>query len=208
MTTKNNLYLASKSPRRSELLTQIGISFTTLAVDIDETVSPNELAQEYVLRLAKEKALAGWNLSEEQDKAVLGSDTTVVVNGEILGKPGSHLDAKRMLRLLSGKTHKVMTAVALAMTPDDFSLKNKPELSSVINVNEVSFKELSDTEIEQYVDSGECDDKAGSYAIQGLAAAYITHLSGSYSGVMGLPLYETLELLKNAGIGQDSLVVS
>ena len=208
MTTKNNLYLASKSPRRSELLTQIGISFTTLAVDIDETVNPNELAQEYVLRLAKEKALAGWNLSEEQDKAVLGSDTAVVVNGEILGKPESHLDAKRMLRLLSGKTHKVMTAVALAMTPADFSLKNKPELSSVINVNEVSFKELTDTDIEQYVDSGECDDKAGSYAIQGLAAVYITHLSGSYSGVMGLPLYETLKLLNNAGIRQDSLVVS
>ena len=208
MTTKNNLYLASKSPRRSELLTQIGISFTALAVDIDEVVTPNELAQEYVLRLAKEKALAGWNSSEEQDKAVLGSDTTVVVNGEILGKPENHLDAKRMLRLLSGKTHKVMTAVALAMTPADFPLNNKPELSSVINVNEVSFKELTNTEIEQYVGSGECDDKAGSYAIQGLAAAYITHLSGSYSGVMGLPLYETVELLNNAGIRQDSLVVS
>ena len=208
MMTKNNLYLASKSPRRSELLTQIGISFTALAVDIDEVVTPNELAQEYVLRLAKEKALAGWNSSEEQDKAVLGSDTTVVVNGEILGKPENHLDAKRMLRLLSGKTHKVMTAVALAMTPADFPLNNKPELSSVINVNEVSFKELTDTDIEQYVDSGECDDKAGSYAIQGLAAVYITHLSGSYSGVMGLPLYETLELLNNAGIRQDSLVVS
>lgn len=113
-----------------------------------------------------------------------------------------------MLRLLSGKTHQVMTAVALATTPADLSLKNKPELSSVINVNEVSFKELTDIEIEQYVDSGECSDKAGSYAIQGLAAAYITHLSGSYSGVMGLPLYETLELLNNAGIRQDSLVVS
>lgn len=208
MTTKNNLYLASKSPRRSELLAQVGISFTVLAVDIDETVNPNEIAEEYVLRLANEKAIAGWNAGKQEDKAVIGSDTVVVVSGEILGKPENNLDAKRMLRLLSGKTHQVMTAVALATTPADLSLKNKPELSSVINVNEVSFKELTDIEIEQYVDSGECSDKAGSYAIQGLAAAYITHLSGSYSGVMGLPLYETLELLNNAGIRQDSLVVS
>ena len=208
MTIKNILYLASKSPRRSELLSQIGMSFSVLAVDIDESVNMNEVADNYVLRLATEKSLEGWNRIKQQNKAVLGSDTAVIINGEILGKPESHLDAKRMLRLLSGKTHQVMTAVALAVTTPDSPQNMRPELTSILSVSDVSFKDLTDLEIEQYVASGECDDKAGSYAIQGLAAAYITHLSGSYSGVMGLPLYETYELLNKAGIRQDSLVVS
>ncbi len=205
MTKKIDLYLASQSPRRGELLTQIGVSFSVLSVDIDETAKHNEIAEDYVIRLAKEKAVAGWNAAKQKTKPVLGSDTAVVINGEILGKPENNADAKRMLNLLSGKTHQVMTAVALAVPSKN---PQQPELSCVISVSDVTFKLLLDSEIERYVGSGEGDDKAGSYAIQGLAAAFITHLSGSYSGVMGLPLYETAELLNKAGISADSLVVS
>ena len=205
MTIEIDLYLASQSPRRGELLTQIGISFAVLAVDVDETVKYNEIAGDYVFRLAKEKAAAGWSAAKQKIKPVLGSDTAVVINGEILGKPENKDDAKRMLNLLSGKTHQVMTAVALATPPKN---SQQPELSCVISVTDVTFKLLSNSEIKWYVGTGESDDKAGSYAIQGLAAAFITHLSGSYSGVMGLPLYETVELLNKAGISVDSLVVS
>ena len=203
--TKLSLYLASQSPRRRELLTQVGISFDVLAVDIDETVQNNEIPEDYVIRLAKEKALAGWNTNKTKTIAVLGSDTAVVINDEILGKPKNNADAQRMLGLLSGKTHQVLTSVALAVPCENSS---PPELTSVISVSNVTFKKLSPAEIQQYVYSGECKDKAGSYAIQGLAAAFITHLSGSYSGVMGLPLHETIELLKKAGISTDSLVLS
>ena len=204
MNTKFDLYLASQSPRRQELLTQVGISFDVLAVDIDESVKENESAQDYVIRLAQEKALAGWKLINQETSTVLGSDTSVVINGEILGKPENHHDAKRMLELLSGKTHQVMTAVALAIPAKKDATVEEYELTSVINVSDVTFKELSDSEIERYVASGECDDKAGSYAIQGRAAAFISHLSGSYSGVMGLPLFETVQLLNKAGISTDS----
>ncbi len=203
--TETSLYLASQSPRRRELLTQVGISFDVLSIDIDETVKKDEIAEDYVVRLANEKALAGWHSVKQESKAVLGSDTAVVIDGQILGKPENPADAKKMLALLSGKTHQVMTAVAL-VTQDTNS--SQAELSSIINVSDVTFKVLSNREIEQYVLTGECDDKAGSYAIQGLAAAFITHLSGSYSGVMGLPLFETVELLNKAGISADSLVVS
>ena len=199
------LFLASQSPRRRELLTQVGISFDVLAVDIDETIQKNEIPEDYVVRLAKEKTLAGWNSNKTKIKTVLGSDTAVVIDNEILGKPKNNADAKRMLGLLSGKTHQVMTSVALAVP---YGNSTEPELISVISVSDVTFKKLSSAEIQEYVHTGECDDKAGSYAIQGLAAAFITHLSGSYSGVMGLPLYETIELLNKAGISADSLVVS
>ena len=205
MTTENSLYLASQSPRRRELLSQIGISFTVLSVHVDETVKNDEIAENYVLRLAKEKALAGWKSDKQNIKAVLGSDTAVVIDGEILGKPADKEDAIRMLHLLSGKTHQVMSAVALASKTENTS---QVELNRVISVSEVTFKILSNAEIERYINTGEGDDKAGSYAIQGTAAAFITHLSGSYSGVMGLPLYETAELLNKAGISSDSLVVS
>lgn len=204
MKTKFDLYLASQSPRRQELLTQVGISFDILDVNIDESVKENESAQDYVIRLAQEKALAGWKLVNQEISAVVGSDTSVVINGQILGKPENSEDAKRMLGLLSGNTHQVMTAVALvAPTPNNIQ-SEQYELTSVLSVSDVTFKVLSDSEIEQYVESGECDDKAGSYAIQGCAAAFITHLSGSYSGVMGLPLFETVQLLNNAGISTDS----
>lgn len=205
MTGTKNLYLASQSPRRSELLTQIGLSFDILAIDIDEAIKKNESAEDYVIRLANEKAIAGWNLQNSHSKPVLGADTAVVIEDEILGKPRNKDDARRMLQRLSGKSHEVMTAVALAVQSQTML---KPELNHVLSVSKVTFKTLSEQEIEHYVNSGECDDKAGSYAIQGLAAAFISHLSGSYSGVMGLPLYETVELLNKAGIRVDSLVVS
>ena len=205
MISKFDIYLASQSPRRSELLTQIGVSFEILNVDVDESIKENEPAENYVVRLAKEKANAGWHSQQNNDKPVLGSDTAVVINGQILGKPVDHEAAKRMLRLLSGQTHQVMTAVvlikAVANSPE-------PELISDVSVSDVTFKTLSEPDIEKYVLSGECDDKAGAYAIQGHAAAYITHLSGSYSGVMGLPLYETAELLTKAGISTEFVVVS
>ena len=199
------LYLASQSPRRRELLTQIGFSFTVISADINEDTVPNESAERYVARLAREKATSGFFSLKQQAKAVLGSDTAVVIDGEILGKPENDGDAKRMLNLLSGKTHQVMTAVVLAVGND---ASTSPELTEAISVSEVTFKKLSYDEIEDYVRSGECADKAGSYAIQGLAAVFITNLSGSYSGVMGLPIYETAALLHKAGISTDSLVVS
>ena len=192
-----SLYLASQSPRRRELLTQIGITFDVVFADIDESVKANEIPQDYVTRLAREKALAVWNLEKSVIKPVLGSDTSVVINGKILGKPENKAAAIKMLNLLSGKTHQVMTAVALAIPSQNSKM---PELSSILSVSDVSFKELSNDEIERYVASGECFDKAGSYGIQGYAGAFISHLSGSYSGVMGLPLYETAELLNKAGI--------
>ena len=205
MPTEISLYLASQSPRRKELLNQVGIPFSVISIDIDESIIPLENPENYVERLAKEKALVGFSSIKLKNVAVLGSDTSVVINGQILGKPVDSDDAVRMLNLLSGKTHQVMTAVALAMANNELK---QPELRSVLNVSEVSFKKLSQEEIAAYVRSGECMDKAGSYAIQGAAAAFITHLSGSYSGVMGLPLFETVELLQKAGISIDSLVVS
>ncbi|MCW8901080.1 MAG: Maf-like protein [Gammaproteobacteria bacterium] len=203
MKTQFDLYLASRSPRRRELLTQVGISFAVLDVDIDESEKDNELAEDYVVRLAREKAVAGWNQRKSIIKPVLGSDTAVVINGTILGKPENQADASRMLGLLSGKTHQVMTAVALLDSGKNTLQTGQYELNSVINVSDVTFKVLSDREIEQYIQSGECHDKAGAYAIQGRAAAFITNLSGSYSGVMGLPIFETLELLNKASISTE-----
>ena len=194
-----DLYLASKSPRRRELLSQVGISFEVLDVDIDETQKPNESPNDYVIRLASEKALAGWEQEKHESIPVLGSDTVVVIQGVILGKPENRDDAYRMMKLLSGQTHQVMTAVALLK-----SLKETEyELNTSLNVSDVTYKVLSEHEIEQYIDSREGEDKAGSYAIQGRAAAFITNLSGSYSGVMGLPLFETNELLKKSAISTD-----
>lgn len=195
--TDISLYLASQSPRRRELLAQIGVSFEVVVVDIDEVVKPNESAEDYVVRLAKEKAIAGWNIEKPLNKPVLGSDTSVVIDGKILGKPESDVEAIKMLKLLSGKTHQVKTAVALAVSANKTL---QLELKDILSVSDVSFKVLSDAEIKHYVESGECNDKAGAYGIQGKAAAFVTHLSGSYSGVMGLPLYETAELLNKTGI--------
>jgi len=180
------LYLASQSPRRAELLTQLQVPFQTLSSEVDETVNPDEDAYSYVRRLAIAKAQAGWRLSNGQ-LPVLGSDTSVVFEQEILGKPKNKADCHRMLQLLSGKTHKVMTAVALV---------HKQGIESVVVTTDVSFKQLTDTEIDWYWHTGEPQDKAGSYGIQGLGGQFVTQIRGSYSAVVGLPLYETSELLK------------
>lgn len=183
------IILASASPRRAELLCQIGVPFQLLPVDINEAVQANETAIAYVVRLAREKALAGVKLAQLQgcDLPVLGVDTCVELAAEILGKPSDSAQACVMLRKLSGKTHQVHTALCLLHDGIE-----KTALSS----SRVEFAELSAAEIERYVASAEPLDKAGAYAIQGIAAQFIKDLHGSYSGVMGLPLYETAELLK------------
>jgi len=181
-----DLYLASQSPRRQELLNQIGVHFAVKVADIDETPLAAESAEEHVKRLAFEKAnTIAQSLSDDERRPVLGADTIVVIDGQILGKPTDRQAAIEMLTSLSGKTHQVMTAVVL------ISEKH----SVCVNVSEVSFRPLDPAEIESYWDSGEPRDKAGAYAIQGMAASFISELKGSYSGVMGLPLYETSELL-------------
>ena len=182
------LVLASGSPRRSELLQQIGLSFEVHAVGMDESMLPDEAVLEHVNRLAKAKARLAYRdlAAENRDLVVLAADTVVEIGGEVLGKPADSRQAASFLARLSGNRHKVHTAVAV-VTGDD-------ELSAVSS-SEVEFAKLTDAQISAYVATGEPLDKAGAYAIQGIAAQFITHLSGSYSGVMGLPLYETASLL-------------
>ncbi|WP_350431961.1 Maf family protein [Shewanella sp. H8] len=184
--------LASTSPRRKELLLQAGFShpgfsFELVAPDIDETPLSTETATQYVSRLALEKAQAGLALSEHFfAPKVLGSDTIVVLNDQILGKPVDQEDAKRMLNLLSGQTHEVMTAVALTDGEQTFSRLCRTQ---------VTFCELSVADIEAYVASGEPMDKAGAYGIQALGGCFVKSIIGSYSAVVGLPLVDTRELL-------------
>jgi septum formation protein len=181
-----DLFLASQSPRRQELLNQLGVHFTVRSQDVAENHQPGETPEGFVQRLAVEKAAAvHQTLSFTQQCPVLGADTVVVVDGEILGKPASRENAITMLQRLSGRSHQVMTGVAVVSR----------QQSVCVNVSEVTFRELSIEEIEAYWDTGEPADKAGSYAIQGYAAAFIRKLVGSYSGVMGLPLFETAQLL-------------
>jgi septum formation protein len=187
-----DIYLASASPRRRELLGQIGVSFQLLRVDVGETPEPGESPHNYVSRLAQEKARAGWQLIENKDKKpVLGADTAVVINDKILGKPSSKSHAIEMLMSLSGQTHRVLSGIALV---------SEQQQQVVVNTSLVTFRDLKEAECEAYWHTGEPADKAGSYAIQGRAAMFVTKLSGSYSGVMGLPLYETAELLQNVGV--------
>jgi septum formation protein len=187
------IYLASRSPRRVELLQQIGLRCETLPADIDETQLMDETAEHYVLRLAQQKAEACLQRLSLTQRAqpVLAADTTVVLAGLVLGKPEHDDDARRMLRLLSGSRHQVHTAVALAF---------KGRLEVVLSTTQVEMMALTDAQIEAYIASGEHLDKAGSYGIQGLAATWIMRIEGSYSGVMGLPLYETAALLRTHGI--------
>ncbi len=188
------VYLASASPRRHQLLKQIGVSFQVLNVEIDESISPNESPLAYVTRLAAAKAGAGLCQSEagaSLGRPVLAADTAVVIDGEILGKPRDGEDGHRMLRLLSGRTHEVLTAVALA-TGDG--------LASRVSRSEVTFRAIGLAEARDYWDTGEPCDKAGGYAIQGYGAVFVADMRGSYSGVMGLPLYETAEFLRSAGV--------
>ena len=197
------IYLASRSPRRRELLTQIGVRFEPLLfregprqdADTDEQVRPGEHSDDYVRRVTRLKAEAAWQRVVTrrglQRKPVLAADTTVALATEILGKPVDRADAERILRVLSGTQHRVLTAVAVAF-------EGRFELA--VSESLVTFAALDEARIAAYVRSGESFDKAGAYGIQGRAGAFITRLEGSYTGVMGLPLYETAELLRKFGI--------
>lgn len=187
------VHLASSSPRRRQLLAQIGVPFQVIEVEVDESIAPGEAPPAYVSRLAAAKAGAGLQRSRAAGSArpVLAADTAVVIDGAILGKPRDRADALRMLRLLSGRTHEVFTAVALA-TPE--------RLASVVSRSEVRFRDIAEAEAHAYWDTGEPRDKAGAYAIQGRGAVFVADLRGSHSGVMGLPLYETAQFLRSAGI--------
>ena len=185
------IYLASRSPRRAELLRQIGVEFEVFAIDIDESRLPAETPAEYVCRLAQQKArhAAARLAAEETDYAVLAADTTIALDGDIIGKPADREQCRCILGRLSARQHQVLTAVALA-TPAAIAWR--------LNQSRVSFRRLAAREVESYCASEEPMDKAGAYAIQGRAAVFIERLEGSYSAVMGLPLYETAELLKDA----------
>lgn len=185
-----DLILASASPRRKALLEQIGVSCVPAPVDLDESVLPNESPETYVRRLAVAKARAGLQKHAGQGCA-LGSDTSVVINGEILGKPADESEAVAMLQRLSGKTHQVMTAVALV---------SSERTDSCVVVTDVTFRNLTLEECRRYWLTGEPHDKAGGYGIQGLGAVFVTAIRGSYSAVVGLPLAETAELLYKHGI--------
>ena len=183
------LCLASMSPRRRELLHQIGVSHSVRAPHIDEAVLAGEAAADYVVRMARTKALAGG--APGQDLPVLAADTIVVIDGLILGKPAGAAEGVAMLERLSGRSHEVLTAVALA---------SGAQLTLQTSTSVVRFRALTRAECIAYWDTGEPHDKAGAYAVQGRGAVFIEHLSGSYSGVMGLPLYETAQLLRAARI--------
>ncbi len=186
------IYLASRSPRRRELLTQIGVRFAVVEAEVDETRHPGEHPEDYVLRVALEKARqAHAALPADDSRPVLGADTTVVVGEHILGKPATLEDCLAMMQALSGRSHRVLTAVAL-IAPDG----ERTDLSE----SRVTFRSLTHDECLRYWLTGEPQDKAGGYGIQGLGALFIAGLNGSYSGVMGLPLFETGRLLGQAGI--------
>ena len=192
------IHLASRSPRRRELLTQIGVQFDTLVFreppradkELDETPHAGEAPLHYVERVARAKVehgerIIGWRKMLPQP--ILSADTTLEFEGEIIGKPADSEDAIRILHRLSGQTHRVLTAVAVA---------SEERIESTLSISEVRFGELDETEIRRYVDSGEPMDKAGAYGIQGHAGLFVEHLIGSFSGVMGLPLFETGSLLR------------
>ena len=189
-----SIYLASRSPRRAELLKQMGVLFSVVPADIDETPHAMERSDAYVKRLAIEKAQAGYALVLQKawfEMPVLAADTTVSIDGEILGKPQDDEDAYRMLSLMSGRWHEVHTGIAVAQAG---------HVAMEISSTMVQMDDLSDAVIRAYIATGEPKDKAGAYGIQGIAGSLIKRIEGSYSGVMGLPVYETAKLLKQAGI--------
>ncbi|HEU4776008.1 MAG TPA: Maf family protein [Telluria sp.] len=196
------IYLASKSPRRRELLRQIGVEFELLMLrndsvrgpDVTEEVLPGEAAIDYVARVSLEKAAFAWSMVQNRRltvRPVLAADTTVTIDGEILGKPGSNAEAVAMLERLSGRTHEVLTSIAVQHTD---------MCEQITQVSHVRFATLSPASIKAYCATTEPYDKAGGYGIQGLAALFVEHIDGSHSGIMGLPLYETAKLLRQAGI--------
>lgn len=193
-----NIYLASRSPRRRELLSQIGVRFQLLLFrarpesepEVNEDVLPGEMPGAYVERVARTKAESGWKRLMQRNlprAPVLAADTTVAIEGRILGKPADRADAAQMLAVLSGGQHEVLTAVAV---------KYDEQLECALSVTRVRFRPLGAEEIRAYVATGESDDKAGAYAIQGRAAQFVAEIHGSYSGVMGLPLYETAQVIE------------
>ncbi|WP_319557267.1 nucleoside triphosphate pyrophosphatase [Thiomicrorhabdus sp.] len=188
------LYLASSSPRRQELLQQMGLTFQLVQAPVEEVALPNESPFSFVRRIAIEKALDGFNKIEGKDCWVIGGDTAVVLNNKVLGKPRHMTDATTMLRKLSGTTHEVLSAVAVVYDGEVFS---------AVNQTRVEFTEIPTEEIERMVASGEPMDKAGAYAIQGQAAKWISRIDGSYSAVMGLPIFELNQLLLQANFYQE-----
>ncbi|MFT5659278.1 MAG: septum formation protein [Gammaproteobacteria bacterium] len=185
------IYLASSSPRRAELLQQIGIEFELLSIDVDEAELVAETPSNYVCRVARAKARAGGNVASEKTIPVLAADTIITINDKIIGKPDGQQNCRCILSQLSGKTHQVLTCIAL------YHLGN---ISHQLSTNQVQFRPLDDFEIRNYCASDEPMDKAGAYAIQGKAAIFVESLEGSYSSVMGLPLFETAKILQQAGI--------
>ena len=194
---ERGIYLASRSPRRRELLSQIGVRYHLLLFrervgekpDVDESVLPGEAPAAYVERMARAKADTGWRRMLQRNlppAPVLAADTTVALDGRIYGKPENRTEAEEILAALAGKRHEVLTAVAL---------KNQDWIEVALSTSEVQLKALSKDDIAQYVASGEGDDKAGAYGIQGRAARFVVEIRGSYSGIMGLPLYETGQLI-------------
>ncbi|MGH8727239.1 MAG: Maf family protein [Burkholderiales bacterium] len=195
---EQRIYLASRSPRRRELLKQIGVAFELLLVrgdpargaDVNEAMLPDEPPRDYVKRMASLKAETGWvqvARRRMREYPVLAGDTVIALDNAVVGKPGSRENAVEILQKLSGKTHEVLSAVSLC---------RDQTIEVSLSVTEVEFRELHEAEIKRYIASGEGLDKAGAYAIQGKAAAFIAAISGSYSGVMGLPLFETAQLLR------------
>lgn len=192
MTADNRILLASASPRRRQLLQQIGVHFDVLPVDIDESRHPGEAPQNYAERLAVEKAWQGYRQQQTPVPVpTLGSDTIVIVDEQILGKPADKNDGLAMLSQLAGRAHQVLTSVAMV---------DGQKSRCLTSLSQVYFAAMTTSEIQAYWDTGEPVDKAGAYGIQGIAAQFIERLDGSYSGVMGLPLFETAQLLKEFGI--------
>ena len=189
--TNPDIYLASNSPRRRELLTQIGVRFAVIAVELDEEPLGNEPPEAYVLRVARDKARAGRALLGSAPRVpVLAADTAVVIDDRILGKPRTREEAAAMMQRLSGRTHRVLSGVALADGQE----------RQALSASEVTFRVITPEEARAYWETGEPADKAGGYGIQGLGALFVSELRGSYSGVMGLPLSETAGLLSEVGI--------
>jgi septum formation protein len=196
------LILASSSPRRRQLLEQIGLSFTVESADVDEQLQPNEAPAKYVQRLALEKAQAVWERHRSDEDSsdpviVLGADTAVVLDGEVLGKPIDQADARRMLELLAGRTHQVLTGIAAV---------SRSGMVSDVEITQVFFDLIDDQELVHYLMSGEPLDKAGAYGIQGYAARWIPRIEGCYFNVMGLPLSRTIALLARAQEGTNEAV--
>lgn len=199
----DRIWLASKSPRRQELLTQLGVAFDVLQPPeqdagnrdmVNESIHTGESAYDYVNRLSQEKAVYAWQYlikAGQPKRPVLSADTTVVIDGRILGKPADQDEARAMMEILANRTHQVLTGVAV---------KWQETLLASVQVSEVTFAPLDNTRIEAYIATNEPYDKAGGYGIQGLAGKFIVQIKGSYSSIMGLPLYESAELLRVIGV--------